>query len=243
MPDKKRVVNFKDFMATPYGKGVTAINNKPLRQELETRYRDLDKYGKKVKVDKVYRHNDSYFIHILIPSESERQNFYDVVIKFSPNKFTKTNKVSYVFSYDMKVFSNCPSFTYTFAHVYKKYGILCDELVDKYDKSVYFAIYFLSTNMSYLAVNNLDYLSKNNNLKALIKKIRNTKEIKKSYEDAVLELRKKKDLEDKNKKYNKKEADKKISISNKRETSDHVKKPRKATQATKPRKPKAIKKR
>ena len=97
--------------------------------------------------------------------------------------------------------------------------------------------------MSYLAVNNLDYLSKNNNLKALIKKIRNTKEIKKSYEDAVLELRKKKDLEDKNKKYNKKEADKKISISNKRETSDHVKKPRKATQATKPRKPKAIKKR
>lgn len=259
MPNiKKQKVNFKDFIVTPYGKGVTAINNRALRQELETRYRGLDNFGKSVKVDKVYKHNDSYYIHILIPSESERQNFYDVVVKFIPNKLTKSTKPRFIFNYDMELFSNCPSFTYTFAHVYKKFGILCDELVDKYeeevfknkpetknpyfvinyDKSIYFALHFLDRNMSFLTVSNLEYLSRTNNFKNLIKNVRSSREIKKDYEDANLELKKQK-IEDEKKKNNiKKELDKKNSIANKRENTGHVIQPRKAKTTTKARKPK-----
>lgn len=263
MPNsKKQKVNFKDFIVTPYGKGVTAINNRALRQELETRYRGLDKYGKSVKVDKVYKHNDSYYIHIHVPSESERQNFYDVVIKFIPNSVTKSTKPRFIFNYDMELFSNCPSFTYTFAHVYKKFGIICNELVDKYedevfknkpetknpyfvinyDKSIYFALHFLDKNMSYLTVANLEYLSRNNSLKTLIKNVRTTKEIKKDYEDAVIELRKQKEEKENKRKNIKKEIDKKISITNKRESSSHVIKPKKANTATKAKKPRTARK-
>lgn len=258
---KKQKVNFKDFIATPYGKGVTAINNRSLRQELESRYRGLDNYGKSLKVDKVYKHNDSYYIHILVPSESERQNFYDVVVKFIPNAVTKSTKPRFIFNYDMELFSNCPSFTYTFAHVYKKFGILCDELIDKYDdevfknkpeiknpyfiinydKSIYFALYFLDRNMSYLTVANLEYLSRTNSLKTLIKNVRSTKEIKKDYDDAVFELKKQKEEKENVKNNIKKEINKKISNSNKRESS-HVIKPRKATTATKAKKPRTARK-
>lgn len=262
MPNnKKQKVNFKDFIVTPYGKGVTAINNRALRQELETRYRGLDGYGKSVKVDKVYKHNDSYYIHLLIPSESERENFYDVVIKFIPNAVTKSTKPRFIFNYDMELFSNCPSFTYTFAHVYKKFGILCDELIDKYDdevfknkpeiknpyfiinydKSIYFALYFLDKNMGYLTVANLEYLSRTNSLKTLIKNVRNTKEIKKDYDDAVIKLKKQKEEKENIKNSRKREIDKKISIASKRD-SGHVIKPKKATTATKARKPRTARK-
>lgn len=263
MPNiKKQKVNFKDFIVTPYGKGVTAINNRALRQELETRYRGLDKYGKSVKVDKVYKHNDSYYIHILIPSESERQNFYDVVVKFIPNNLTKSTKPRFIFNYDMELFSNCPSFTYTFAHVYKKFGIICDELIGKYDdevfknkpeiknpyfvinydKSIYFALYFLDRNMSYLTVSNLEYLSRSNDLKNLIKNVRTTQEIKKDYDDANIELKKQKEENEKKRNNIKKEINKKNSITNKREMSTHLKEPRKSTTSIKARKPRTARK-
>ena len=73
-------VTLKDFKNNPFGKGVTAFNNSSVKESLENRYNSLIKNGKKVEVAGVYLHKGDYYIHLFIPSESERPNNYDVVV-------------------------------------------------------------------------------------------------------------------------------------------------------------------
>lgn len=109
--------------------------------------------------------DDNYLIHIKIPSETKKQQFYDVVILFFTDVMSVKNEVN-LKNYYVKFFSNSPGFIYKYAALYNKHGFLIDMFYDKidsgfinkmpekanssmdmfYDKSLYCACRFLQEN-------------------------------------------------------------------------------------------------
>ena len=188
--NEKMKVTLKEFKNNPFGKGVTAFNNSSVKDSLEKRYNELYKSGKKINLSGVYIHKGDYYIHLLIPSESERPNHYDVVIRLRKDGILNTSQ--FLSTSTVQFFSNCPSFTYSFAWVYKRHGLLIPELIEKfdnidfkkepeirnpygvvnYDKSIFFACHFLLSNMRYLNKAHLEALSRNKNIVDLYEKVR-----------------------------------------------------------------------
>ena len=125
----------REYMDNPMGKGSTAIYNRKLIQsDLDNRFNKLMKKHKDFEFT-IYKQKDEYFFHFLIPSESERNNKYDVVIHFTmgDDSFKYDN---FLHRYFIHVFSNCPSFTYTFAHTYIENEMMIPFLKGKYDNLV-----------------------------------------------------------------------------------------------------------
>ena len=159
----------EEYLDNPMGKGSTAIANRNLiKTDLNTRYEKLINTHKSFKH---YHYHDkhNFYIHIIIPSESKRNNTYDVVIQFAPTEKEVIKDIN-LKRYTIKVFSNCPSFTYTYAYVYNNYDLMIDFLKDKYndmilsdnpiiknpgevinfEKSVYFACKYIKSNGTFL---------------------------------------------------------------------------------------------
>lgn len=119
----------------------------------------------KIRLQAVCEIEDSYYLHIKVPSESQKNgNYeYDVVIRFFTDD-PETLKQPHLRGYYIQFFSNSPSFMYQYAYLYNKEGFLIEALYDKldaeyidtppektnsqmktsYDKSIYFACRFLS---------------------------------------------------------------------------------------------------
>jgi hypothetical protein len=130
-----------------------------------------DKYNKflidnKIVVAGMTVVENSYFIHIKIPSESRSKDgqeySYDVIIRFFTTDPEVMNE-KHLRNYHIQFFSNSPSFMYQYAYLYNKEGFLIQALYSKldadyidkapektnaemklsYDKSIYFACKFL----------------------------------------------------------------------------------------------------
>lgn len=205
-----------EYLDNPMGKGSGAIANRNLiKSDLDTRYTKLLEKHKDFK-HYHYHDNTNFYIHVKIPSESERNNEYDVVIQFTPSEKEVMNDIN-LNRYTIKVFSNCPSFTYTYAYVYNDYGLMIDFLKDKYkdivlqdnpiiknpgevinfEKSVYFACKYIKSNKTFLNKVSLVPISKRLIIDQFKKTIKSTDkielEIKK--ENNRLKEEKKKELE------------------------------------------------
>jgi len=209
------------------GKGSMAIPNRQLiKDDLDKRYDKLVK-EKKIKLN-VFRDSDEYYFHFEMPSESERENTYDVVLHFTmgDENFKYDN---FLDRYYVKFFSNCPSFTYTFAYAFNLYGLLIDSLGDKYEsevlnndpvtrnpgeiisyeKSIYFACRYLSLNKTFLNKMYLNGIAKPFNVRSFNNRIRNSHQIKLQIDrERVRVQAKKKEEEEKQKKASSKIVDK-----------------------------------
>lgn len=122
----------------------------------------------KIRIEGFVNIENSYYVHIKIPSESQttdknKKYEYDVVIRFFTDKPELLLAGSFR-AYYMQFFSNSPSFIYKYAYVYKQHDYLIEALYNKldpefkdvapektnsnmevsYDKSIYFACKFLS---------------------------------------------------------------------------------------------------
>ena len=77
---------------------------------------------------------DSYYIHLKVPSESQKQvgYEYDVVIRFFTDN-PEVLKHQHLRSYYVQFFSNSPSFMYQYAYLYNQSGYLINALYDKID--------------------------------------------------------------------------------------------------------------
>ena len=124
--------------------------------------------------------DESYYIHVKVPSESQPGKKYDVVIQFIPQ--TKTMVKEHTLdSYVIQFFSNSPGFIYKYAALYKLHGYMIDALQEKldpeyadklpeqansdmklmYDKSIYFATKFLYENrLTYLSKSGIRFSNK-----------------------------------------------------------------------------------
>lgn len=157
---KGKYQTISDFLAMPFHKP------SDLQKDVtyETKYRSMVA-GDRIKYNGFCEVEDSFYLHVKIPSESQKDGnyMYDVVIRF----FTDNPEVArekHLRNYFIQFFSNSPSFMYQYAYLYNKEGFLIEALYDKldpdyidtppektnknmvmgYDKSIYFACKFLT---------------------------------------------------------------------------------------------------
>lgn len=156
----------REFYANPSGKGITSNNINIVRKDFIKRYDIVTKQDKKKVKTTVYMENEaSFYFHMLIPSDMH-QNTYDVVLHLF-NLADDGSKGS-LKDWGINFFSNCPSFVFTYAVSYNESGLLIPFLAKKYnnkvlhqlpveknpdliigwDKSIFYAIYTLMTNMT-----------------------------------------------------------------------------------------------
>ncbi len=162
----KKPVTIEDLIY-PIGHG-SALSMKIIEKELTDRfYKHINQY---VKIHSAYKDGEVYYIHLQIPSENNGRSvtevFYDVVFEFYPRNKTQIPLIYYN-DYGVKVFSNSPSFLFTFTHVFSERGALPDFIPAKFyakealknppkvrnpvelmgiDKTVWFSIRYLRHN-------------------------------------------------------------------------------------------------
>lgn len=115
----------------------------------------------------IYNTGNTFVFHMELPSESSKGLTYDVVIEVP---FTKNdeNRGNNIFQFPFRVYSNCPSFIYSYAYIFYKKKLICSWLVNRYDKktltmapkkrneheiifyekSIFFAVYYIFKNLN-----------------------------------------------------------------------------------------------
>lgn len=127
-------MNIKQFLNNPTGKGSVIPGKGAILNDLDRRYRNLTSRND-FDVN-IYLNKNNVYFHILVLTEDEeRDNTYDVVLEFIPNKISKKDIMN-IKNYDIRFFSNSPSFVYTYAYVAKLNDMLINQLSDKYDKKI-----------------------------------------------------------------------------------------------------------
>lgn len=117
----------KQFLNEPFG-----IPHNQKNLEYESRYQHYKK-NNKIKIESTIEFEKNYFIHVKIPSESQKGDlYYDVVVQFfTPNK--DISRELTVENYYVQFFSNSPGFVYKYASLYKLQGYLIESLYDKFE--------------------------------------------------------------------------------------------------------------
>ena len=110
----------QEFFNNPAGKGSAMLNIKATKAEYDKRY---DSFCKHI-THQVFLVKDDIYILVRIPSSVDGI-LYDVVIKFFPNQTSGGNSI---LDMDFQIFSNSPSFVFTYAHAYYKRHMLIKEL-------------------------------------------------------------------------------------------------------------------
>ena len=130
-------MKLKEFLDNPAGKGDSSLNRTVLKETLDAKYNRLVRNkNDKIKVT-VYRvlMSNNYYIHLVIPSETDRDNTYDVVLFFEQEEKTAL-ATSLLSTHNVKFFANSPSFAYTFGKVYYDEGLLIDSLKHKFPDEI-----------------------------------------------------------------------------------------------------------
>lgn len=143
-----------EFINSPFGNG---------RPMSDSKY-DMMMSGMKLQVEGFTTMEKSYYIHMKIPSSSNKGTFYDVIIRFFPQNKSMEKELT-LQNYWIQFFSNSPSFMYKYAVLYKQHGYLIENLYNKmdpkyldtlpektnadmvltYDKSLYIACKYLAS--------------------------------------------------------------------------------------------------
>lgn len=99
-------------------KGAVKLPIKGMIEQYRERYNNLVKSGAKFR-HQVYKTSPGgrTIVHVKCPSESVSNFFYDVLLELEYSDLTTRLE-----DCDVKIFSNCPSFVYTYAYVFYHYG-------------------------------------------------------------------------------------------------------------------------
>lgn len=126
---KQLTESIASYIANPTGKGSAYVASRGMiKQGLNLTFiKLLQKYRRHFyAVPYTYPNGDILFL-VKVPSEEYEQNkiTYDVMflIKYDRNK-SRENR-------DIEVYSNCPSFVFTYCYVYNKKGLFLTKLRDK----------------------------------------------------------------------------------------------------------------
>lgn len=196
-----------NFLINPSGfKSSSFFRRDIIIDNMNSRFYKL--YSEKKKEFKYYifKNKDNYVFYFIIPSEEIPNLVYDVVLEFIPNGNSKDETT--IRNYNLNVFSNSLNFTFTYAYIYNKDGIIVNQLKNKisntaltqapiiknqeeiygFEKSVYFALLFIkNNNLNYKSNinkeinNNINFSSIKNNIKSSESKIKEYNELKKKF--------------------------------------------------------------
>jgi len=113
-------------MVKPFGQGFSALSTRLLIEDLTKRF--IAGVENTIKI-KAFKDKDVYFIWATIESKTnDKYNgtdniHYDIVFQMIPPNSKSKQDLS-IRDYDVKVYSNCPSFIYTFNFAYYKKNAL-----------------------------------------------------------------------------------------------------------------------
>lgn len=125
-------MNIQNYLTNPMGKGSSVLMLSNAKRELDNQYMEL---YTKITV-KWYVLDDKYYIaHVKVPSKSKENLFYDVLLEFDIDTF-KDQSTSVINNANVRVFSNCPSFAFTYANVFNYNGDLISWTTNKYPKDI-----------------------------------------------------------------------------------------------------------
>lgn len=127
-------ITFDQYINNPMGEKSSVMTQRGMYKELYSQKLDriLLREGGRIKYT-LYTDKDRYFIHLKIPSETVDKFYYDTIIEF----YTKDNGIKLsrtLKDYNVKFYSNDPSYVYTFAHAFIKNKIFCEDFVSKMSK-------------------------------------------------------------------------------------------------------------
>ena len=148
-----------EFLNSPFGSP-----DQETYAKLEKKYKEAKR---PVSVHAYTILDEAYFFYFIIPSESQPDKSYDVVLQFFTND-NDVKKSSSLQNYYIQFFSNSPSFIYRYAVLYKQKGYMIDSLQKKmdpkyadtlpektnkdlkltFDKSLFMACYYLQNDGS-----------------------------------------------------------------------------------------------
>lgn len=212
-------MDIRQYLDNPMGKGAIIPGKQMIVDDFNKRYTSLTS-NKSIDC-KIYKNKELYYFHLIIPSESERDNTYDIVIEFSPKDKTDKGDES-IINYDIRFFSNCPSFIYTYAYAYNLNGVFIDFMDKKlqkdifkkpplvknpnntvnFEKSLYYACKYLMDEKKYLTKNFLKSAALKFNKRDFLYSIRDHDKIMDEIKKANNKLKKEKEKEAKeNKSY------------------------------------------
>ena len=120
-------MTLQELIMNPTGKRSAYVASRSMiKESLTYKYNTLIMKYKKFDY-KIYKSGDIYYFYYKIPSETYKQVLYDVIIEFYPDpddpdcvEQKTTNK------YLIKIFSNSPSFMFTYTYVVNENGFLAD---------------------------------------------------------------------------------------------------------------------
>lgn len=115
----------------------------------------------------LYNTGHTLVFHFELPSHSTKGIKYDIIVEF-PYTSEDLSKGNNLMEFPFKVYSNCPSFVYTYAYVFHKHGLICNWLLNRFDKktlttppsqrnsfgvifyerSIFFALYYIKKNIN-----------------------------------------------------------------------------------------------
>lgn len=124
-------MNINDYLINPMGRGAAVLSLPSVRKELDEQYKIL--YAK-IKLVWYNLGNKFYIAHLKIPSRRNERLYYDVLIQFDIESILPNTTT--INSCNIKVFSNCPSFTYTYAYIFNKNKNLIEWTKKKYPLEV-----------------------------------------------------------------------------------------------------------
>lgn len=122
-------MTLKEYLNRPSGE-ISAIELTERRNTLDGEYNDL-KYDMSLAIFRINDKNLIYFVEI--PSRHAKGLRYQVVFQFNLEYVESASDVSEL---SFKCFSNCPSFVYTYAKVFKEKDMFCNWLGSKLDRPV-----------------------------------------------------------------------------------------------------------
>lgn len=159
-------MTFAQYIENPMGKANAVFSGRDsFRAQYTEKFdqlymREAGKIDRWLYFDKV---QDAYFVHFKMPSETVKDFYYDVVIRFYTNDNAERVNSS-LKNYEVQFFSNDPAFVYTYLYVFHKHKMIIDDLkvkcpkasltmrpeqrnayeVPGYVKSIYFAYILMS---------------------------------------------------------------------------------------------------
>lgn len=128
-------MTFEQYINNPMGIKNSVISNREMYRQMYTDKLDTIMLRENGKVDyQLYKTKTDYFIYIKIPSEVIDNFYYDVVVQFVPPKGQAVGPERVLNRYEVKFFSNDPSFVFTFAHSFIKNGMFINDLKGRMSK-------------------------------------------------------------------------------------------------------------
>lgn len=118
-----------DYLNYPMGKGNATMLIGDAKSKMIEKFL-LDESEIKYNL---YNTGKTLVFHFEIPSHSTAGIMYDVIVEF-PYSHADLNKGNDLYNFPFKVYSNCPSFIYSYAYIFYQKDLICDWLVSRYDK-------------------------------------------------------------------------------------------------------------